>query len=1134
MNHPGILIVEDDPDTARLLELWLCSSRYRHLGTAITGRDAIALAGSTRPDLVIMDIVLPGDLDGIQTAGILLERFDIPVLYLTAYSQEEFFERARFTSPSAYLIKPFNQRDLGRAIEVALDRHALLHQLKASEAHLAEAQAVAHIGSWHWDLLRDHVEASDELLRLFEFSPGTFEARFDTFLQRVNANDQPRALQAVEVILRGDDPGDFEVGIPLENGQQRILRVRGVAHFDAEGKAIELVGTARDVTSESLAQQEAINYRNQLEEKVAQRTAELSATNTRLQAEIASHLKTEKTLWQSEARHRSLIENLPDAVFVMQDDKVVFVNPAAVRLAGVKAPDELLGKTLADLAHPGSQTFIEQRQQAAQSSKLPNPLVSYSFVRKDGTEVEVESVSFAFEYEGRPAFLGVVHDLTERRRVERAAERFRVALDSTADAIFLIDPFAMRIMDANKTACDSLGYTREDLLELGPHEIKPHYNKATLRERFAEVLAGKPGAEMLETVHRRKDGSTFPVEISLRPFESGGCHLMVVVARDITERQLAESQLKEANERFQQFAENVSEVFWIRDLAEDRFLYVSPAFESLFKKPVSSIYQHPRSFLRAVHPEDLDRVSASFDWQREHRQGVELEYRIIVGNNETRWIWVRTFPIKDAQGHVYRLAGIAEDVTRRRESEEQYRTTVQASMDGFLVADVQGRLLDCNESFCRMLGYTREEMLRRSIPELDQCESPEKVAEHIQQVIEQGQDRFETQDLHKNGQLIDVEVSAYYQSDTSGGKLFSFVRDITQRKRADIALRESEANLERAQSIAHIGSWYFDLADQLTWSDELYRIYGVSPETFTPSVESFFNLILPDDQPAMQAWINNCASGQQAGTLEFRCVWPDGTIRYISGQGKLTLDAHGKPGHMAGTAQDITATKQAEQVRLAHEAKLRDALVREVHHRIKNNLQGVISLLRHHIVEHPDAQSSIEAAITQVNTVAVVHGLQSRIPDNELRLCELLHEVSHAASALAVESRLPAIEDALSADVWLDSNSVVTIALILNELIHNALKHGRRANGAGVEITLHGNTQRVTIHISNPGGPLPEKLDLSTGRGCGTGLDLVRTLLPRRGAELSLKESEGRITAKFVLSPPVTSTHGHVVRSSGQ
>ena len=126
------------------------------------------------------------------------------------------------------------------------------------------------------------------------------------------------------------------------------------------------------------------------------------------------------------------------------------------------------------------------------------------------------------------------------------------------------------------------------------------------------------------------------------------------------------------------------------------------------------------------------------------------------------------------------------------------------------------------------------------------------------------------------------------------------------------ALWHSEADLRKAQEIAKIGSWTYDMSGRILWSDMLYRIYGVSPETFTPNVKSFLNLIHPDDRQAMKTWIDDCSANKKPGELEFRTIWPDGTLHFISGRGELTHDADGKPTHMSGTAQDITERKQAE------------------------------------------------------------------------------------------------------------------------------------------------------------------------------------------------------------------------------
>ncbi|MDO9011600.1 MAG: EAL domain-containing protein [Gallionella sp.] len=137
-------------------------------------------------------------------------------------------------------------------------------------------------------------------------------------------------------------------------------------------------------------------------------------------------------------------------------------------------------------------------------------------------------------------------------------------------------------------------------------------------------------------------------------------------------------------------------------------------------------------------------------------------------------------------------------------------------------------------------------------------------------------------------------------------------QDITEQKLEKIVLQQSEYHLRQAQQIAHIGSWNYDLAGKLSWSDEMYRIYGVALGIFTLDVDNFLKLIHADDQSAMQEWIAACASGQKPGVLEFR-IWREGSIRYISGQGELMLDADGKPDYMAGTAQDITERKHTEE-----------------------------------------------------------------------------------------------------------------------------------------------------------------------------------------------------------------------------
>ncbi len=1242
-----IMIVEDDDAAARMLEICLRAGGYQHVGTVDNGQAAIRLAQSSRPDLVIMDIMLPGDLDGVEAADLIRARCDIPVLYLTAYSDDALFERARATAPLAYLTKPCEPRDLIRAIEVALDRHDLMLRLKASEAHLAEAQRLAHFGSWTWHIASNRVAASDELLRLAGLERGGFKPCPETFLQQIEAADRPRLLQAIAALQRGEAADDVEVRVPGPDGAAHVLRLRATAHFDADGNAYELVGTALDITPEARARQEAAAARVELEKRVAARTSDLRATNARLEIEIEERLRTEDSLRCSQERYRSLMDSLPDAVLVLQDGQVIFANPAAANLFDLPAPDALLGARAADLVHPDYLQICQQCQQAALSGQAGKTPTLLKLQRRDGRCVEVETLTFAFTFDGRGSLLAVMHDLTFRRQMEREAERFRVALDSLPDAVFLTDPEQMRFIDVNETASRSLGYSRDELLVRGPRDITPHFNKTLLHQRFSKLAAGLPAADVVQATLRRKDGSTFPVEMRLRAFVSEGRPLLVAVASDVSARQLAELHLRETNERFQQLADSVSEAFWIRDLAENRFLYVSPAYATLFGKSVASLYRHPRSFLAAVHPEDRDRVVAAYENQRRQPAGLDIEYRVVAGKT-VRWLWVRTFPIRDKNGRFYRTSGIARDVTERRASEEQYRSIIQTAMDGFWVTDLKGRLLDCNDAACRISGYEREELLALSVPDLEAVETVEDTAEHIRKIITQGFDRFETRHRCKDGRIIDVDLSVYFSADTEDGRCFAFLRDISERKQAEMALQESRGDLNRAQSVGEIGSWRLDVRrNVLTWSAENHRLFGIPPGA-TLTYETFLNAVHPDDRDYVDRewraalngkpydiehrvlvdgqvkWVreraelefdanghllggfgttqNTTARKQaeaalRASEARFRLVFENAPIgialaaqdatmiqvnqtlcdmlgyslaeltgrtfisithpddiarnlelfrnsqtgellvyqlrkRYLHRDGHavwvdlvstLIRDQTGAPLYSLGMMLDVTDRVNAEQARLLHEASQRAALVREVHHRIKNNLQGVIGLLRQHSAEHPEMQLAIEAAIAQVNTISVVHGLQSRLPQKELRLRELLLEIGQAAAALAMSPKLALAEDDLQADVWLDSNASVSIALVLNELIQNALKHGSQQDSAEIGISLAGDDRGALIRIDNPTAGLPPDFDFNAGKGYGTGLGLVRTLLPHHGVSLNITCNGGRVCAELALSPPVIS-----------
>jgi two-component system, cell cycle sensor histidine kinase and response regulator CckA len=311
-----------------------------------------------------------------------------------------------------------------------------------------------------------------------------------------------------------------------------------------------------------------------------------------------------------------------------------------------------------------------------------------------------------------------------------------------------------------------------------------------------------------------------------------------------------------------------------------------------------------------------------------------------------------------------------------RESEERHRTILQTALDGFCLTDLQARLLEVNDAYCRMSGYGAQELLDMRISDLEETQDSGEIATHLQQIVIRGEHRFETRHRRKDGSVFDVEVVAQYRPG-EGGHFVSLIRDITERKRVEQALRESEANLNRAQETANMGSWVDDLSGRLLWSNGMYRIYGVSRSTFTPNDESFINLVHPDDRPAMNEWLRACVAGEKPGELEFRTVFPDGTIHYFRGCGDLVCDAGGRPTHMSGTAQDITEQKLGQEEKEKLQAQLNQAHKMESIGRLAggvahdfNNMLGVIlgnvDLALHQV----DAAQPLHAELVEIRTAA--------------------------------------------------------------------------------------------------------------------------------------------------------------------
>lgn len=394
------------------------------------------------------------------------------------------------------------------------------------------------------------------------------------------------------------------------------------------------------------------------------------------------------------------------------------------------------------------------------------------------------------------------------------------------------------------------------------------------------------------------------------------------------ERKRAEEARREAENRFRQMAENIHEIFWVMDIKEERFLYISPGYEAVWGQTCLSLYEHPRSWIESVHPEDRPDV---FENLEQCRKGVftDLEFRILRPDRSVRWIRNRAFPNKDQEGDNSRIAGLLEDISERkraeealRESEQRFRTFVDHATDALFLFDDGFVVLDVNCQACQSLGYSRDELLGMTPIDFDP-DVTSVLLEELRHKLDDGQlVAFESRHRRQDGTVFPVEVrgKAFWE----GGRRFfvSLARDNTERKRVEEALRESE---QRWRSLT-------EALPQLVWAATAdgscdYFSTQWTQHTGVPEGEllgwRWLAVLHPDDRgPTRQFW-TAAVEGRGPYDVEYRVRRHDGVYRWFKTRGVPIRDSEGIIFKWFGTCTDITDLRQTEEALRESEARFR-------------------------------------------------------------------------------------------------------------------------------------------------------------------------------------------------------------------
>jgi|GEM_PF-363863 len=472
------------------------------------------------------------------------------------------------------------------------------------------------------------------------------------------------------------------------------------------------------------------------------------------------------------------------------------------------------------------------------------------------------------------------------------------------------------ILYANATAHAYFGLPRGGMVGQRWVETLPQEHQSLNMAELARYTPEKPIRRIQNPV-LRADGAQRWVEWTSRAFfdEDGSLSYFQTVGVDVTDRKAAE----ERSEQLLEILEGASAYIAMADNA-GRVLYVNPSLQRLLGNP-----RHRTATIDGVHPDWASRLVRETAMPAAAHRGVWEGETAILAADGTRVPVLQTIVAHlDGAGEVSTYSTVMQDISALREGERLRQQLLESLAEGVFGVDVHGRYTFLNTAACRLLGFADEqEALGANAHELshhtrrDGTPYPEAECP-ILQVLQTGEPLYSHEEYfrHSDGSGLPVLLNAAPLKDGSGsvtGVVVSF-QDISDLQLAREALRRSEAELAEAQQIAHLGNWVSDFVrNEIRWSDEVYRIFGLKKEEWGGNEAAFMEAVHPEDRPRVRRAIDESLQpGGPSYDLEHRILRPDGTVRIVHQRGEVAFDTAGRPLRMVGVIHDITERREAE------------------------------------------------------------------------------------------------------------------------------------------------------------------------------------------------------------------------------
>ena len=631
--------------------------------------------------------------------------------------------------------------------------------------------------------------------------------------------------------------------------------------------------------------------------------------------DITGRKQAEEALRESEERYRDLVEKSLDLICTHDlDGMILSANRAALELLGHSSGSLPAGINLREILSPEVRDQLDDYLKKIRTDGVASGLM---LVQTRTGEKRIWEYHNTLRTEGvsAPIVRGMARDVTEQRRASDSLRLFRALIDRSSDAIEVVDPDTMRFLDCNESAYQDLGYSREEFLSLGVYDIAPAIDES-MKEHFDREM-DRSGFVMFETVHQRKDGSIFPVEVNLKSVRLGKDYRLAVV-RDITEREVAEEALRQAQSRIESVLNSVADVHILFD-RDWRYLYVNEAAVRAIGQPREQILGHT---LWELYP-DIVGTKLERQYRRAMGEGVKVVFEFRYPATDTWWE-NRFYPAPEG------LAVFATEITERKRAEEalsNLASIAEQSNDAIIGKSLEGIVTSWNKGAERIYGYAAEEIIGRPVSLLIPPDQPDELAQILERISRGEGLHYETVRMRKDGQQIHVSLSVSPIKNATGKIIgaSTIARNITERKRAEEALRDAERKYRDIYENAVEGIFQIKpVGGYFSANRALARMLGFnSPE----------ELIRERADPAKVRYVDRGRHEEYVRLLnkedavhnfEYEDYRKDGSTIWLSDNVHAVRDNEGTLLYYEGTTQDVTARRLAEQALRESEERYRE------------------------------------------------------------------------------------------------------------------------------------------------------------------------------------------------------------------